>query len=229
MVTVFAHSEVGDRHVNEDAWAVQPHPSVPELWLGFVADGQGGFSGGGEAARLACETGLRLAELWHPDELLAATAWAELLHRVDEVVRADAMAGLTTLVGVGVHQGRIVGASHGDSAALLVAAGTATELTTGQHRRHPIGSGDALATPFVAAVSRPWRLVLMTDGAWKYAGWGRVVELARESTGSALIQRLRDAASLPATGKLPDDFTVVVLDELAATVDSNTPSVRSAI
>ena len=52
----------------------------------------------------------------------------------------------------------------------------------------------------------------MSDGVWKYAGWETVREVALETSGQACIDALREKALLPGSGRLQDDFTLVVLE-----------------
>jgi hypothetical protein len=47
-------------------------------------------------------------------------SWSSILKRADEAVRSDPAAGFTTLVGLCISRSAVVGASSGDSAALLV-------------------------------------------------------------------------------------------------------------
>jgi serine/threonine protein phosphatase PrpC len=54
MIVVTSFSGAGGHPNNEDAFVVLPHPSGPDRWLCFLADGQGGRASGAEAARLAC-------------------------------------------------------------------------------------------------------------------------------------------------------------------------------
>ena len=100
----------------------------------------------------------------------------------------------------------------GDSAALVVSGGKAKELTVGQHKNPPVGSGAAAVVPFAAAVTEPWRVLVMSDGVWKYVGWDRVVEIASRAPGPAVIAELQELARLPGSGRFQDDFTLVVLE-----------------
>jgi serine/threonine protein phosphatase PrpC len=134
------------------------------------------------------------------------------LRKADVAVAADAVAGFTTLVAFCVHRGRLAGASTGDSAALLIGAGKVTELTAGQQKNPPVGCGGAIAVPFVAELTEPWRLLAMSDGVWKYVGWNRLVAIATQEAGATLIARLQEAARLPGSGRFQDDFTVVLLE-----------------
>lgn len=218
MVSVHTFSEAGGHPQNEDAFAVQQHPLDPDLWLCFVADGQGGRSGGGPAARLACQAALDAAVKQRPERLADPAAWSGILRLADEAVRVDPTAGFTTFVGLCVGRDRVVGASCGDSAALLVSAERVVELTSGQRKNPPVGSGGAAAVPFVAPLDAGWQLPTMSDGAWKYVGWERIVGAARRDRGAALIAELQRLARLPGSGEFPDDFTVVVLEEQASGV-----------
>jgi len=86
------------------------------------------------------------------------------------------------------------------------------EMTSGQHKNPPIGSGAASIVPFGTVVNAPWKMLVMTDGVWKYAGWERVIEAARRESGSQLVAVLQQAARSPSNGRFQDDCTVVVLE-----------------
>lgn len=135
-------------------------------------------------------------------------------------VAADAAAGFTTLVGLCVCRDVVVGASSGDSAALLVSVGKSHHLTAAQHKHPPVGSGGAVAVPFAAALREPWRVLVMSDGVWKYVGWDRVIDVASQARGSDVIAELQQAARLPGSGRLQDDFTVVLLEDRTLSVIS---------
>ena len=122
-------------------------------------------------------------------------------------------AGLTTLVGFCATHIGVCGASNGDSAAVLAtAAGRATVLTKRQPKNPPVGSGAAAWATFEARTSGSGLLAAMTDGVWKYAGWGAVLKALTEASGPACMERLAAAACLPGSGGLQDDFTLVLLE-----------------
>ena len=172
MVAVHAVSEAGGHPVNEDAYLVRPHPASAECWLCCLADGQGGSAGGGRAARLACQTVMDAACRTPVGMLAGAPAWGFLLRSADEAVAADREAGLTTLVGFCVRRDRVVGASCGDSAVLLVGGGGTTVLTAEQVKNPPVGSGAAGFAEFAAELAPDWAIVAMSDGVWKYCRAG---------------------------------------------------------
>lgn len=212
MVTAVTFSEAGGHPLNEDSFLVQPHPLDPRVWVCFVADGQGGRSGGGRASQLACRTALAVTTALSPKTLDDGRRWAGVLRSTDEAVCTDAEAGFTTFIALCVHADRVVGISNGDSAALLVSGAHTTELTAGQSKNPPVGSGTAAGSPFAAKLIPPWRLLVMTDGVWKYAGWQRVVEAVRRQTGADVMAELQQAARLVGSGRFQDDFTVVLLE-----------------
>lgn len=204
MIRTFTFSEAGGHPVNEDAFLVQQIPGDPEGWVVCLADGQGGRAGGAKAARLACDT---VASLRDPHALTQSLA------RADAAVAADPEAGFTTLIGFCVENNRVAGASCGDSAVLAVCgSGKITELTARQFKNPPVGSGDATFVPFEVELVRPWRMLVMSDGVWKYVGWSRIRELATRLTGEMLLAELQTAARLPGSGQFQDDFTVVLLE-----------------
>lgn len=210
MIAVLSYSEIGSGHRdNEDAFAVRPHPDDERRLLVALADGQGGQAGGGRAAQLAVRSALEEAAA-SPAESLN---WAAILRRADRAVSADAEAGYTTLIGLSVCGNVVAGASCGDSMALALGGGRAADLTRGQQKNPPVGSRDASFVPFEAVLVAPWRLLVMSDGVWKYVGRDRLRELASRHSGQALIDALQSAARLPGSGKFQDDFTLIVIQD----------------
>ncbi len=215
MIQVVTFSEPGGHPVNADAKGVRQHPADPECRLCCLADGQGGRAGGARAAPLACHTALETALRLPVEQLAGLAAWPSILQRTDEAVSQDPDAGFTTLIGLSVLRNAVCGASSGDSAALAVSAGGhLRKLTAGQFKNPPVGSGAATFIPFWAALARPWRLLVMSDGVWKYVGWGEVERLACEVGDQSLVEALQGAARLSGSGRFQDDFTIVVLGDL---------------
>lgn len=81
IVEVTTFTEAGGHPLNEDAFLVQKHPASADCWLCFLADGQGGRAGGGEAARLACSVGHDIVAAARPERLLDVRYWASVLGR----------------------------------------------------------------------------------------------------------------------------------------------------
>lgn len=212
-VAVASFTERGPHPHNDDAFAVDRHPGDPAAWLCFLADGQGGRAGGARAAQLACTAGLDVAAQTTPRRLLSPRVWRRIARRVDAAVARDPHAGLTTFVGVFVHGGRLVGVSNGDSALVVRSGGAPVrELTAGQSKNPPMGSGNAALTPFAATLYEPWSVVAMSDGVWHGSGRPAMLDRVATRRGEALIGALTDAARAAGHGRFPDDITIVVLD-----------------
>jgi hypothetical protein len=212
MIRVVTHSEAGGHPNNEDAFLVRPHPDDPQSYLCAIADGQGGQFGGGPAARLACDTVLKVASQATLPELMLLRVWDDILAFVDRTVADDAGTGFTTLVTFCVAGGHLAGASCGDSALVLAEAQQEPlVLTQRQSKDPPVGSGAAVFVPFAIKLHAPWAAVAMTDGVWKYAGWDAVLQAAAGAAGGDVIPSLRQRAALPGSGALQDDFTLVIL------------------
>lgn len=198
MIRTSTFSAAGGHPANEDAFLLRPHDSG---WLVALADGQGGRAGGARAAQLACQLALDGA----PD-------WPAALPHADAAVAADPHAGFTTLVALHVTEERVIGASCGDSAAVVVCGTAPTVLTARQFKNPPVGSGEADFIPFEMELTPPWKLLALTDGVWKYAGWECVWDALARLSGDELLTALQDAARLPRTGEFQDDFTAVLLE-----------------
>jgi PPM family protein phosphatase len=209
----FVHSEPGHAHVNEDAVEVYPLPGADRTLLCALADGQGGQSGGAAAAQIAVRKSLDVAVTFAPEALFNERTWRGIVSAADEAVGGAPSAGYTTLVCIGVSKERLCGASCGDSAALLITDGQTHFLTKDQIKNPPVGSGAAQPVAFSATLGRFWKVLVMSDGVWKYVGWQKITELAREMEGEALLAALRQAAASGWGGKLPDDFTLALLQQ----------------
>ena len=178
-----------------------------------LADGQGGQAGGARTAQLACRVCLEAASA-HQAGILAARpdAWEAILYQADVAVSNDPEAGFTTLIAFALRKDVICGASNGDSGVYAVSAGgSGGILTERQGKNPPIGSGGAWPVGFAAHLKKPWTVLALSDGVWKHAGWDRVAEAASSLTGQTIIDMLRNQAGLRGSGRLQDDFTLVVL------------------
>jgi len=205
------HSEPGDGHANEDLVTVRPHPGNADVLLCCLADGQGGQSGGASAARVAVEESLRAASSFPADELREEALWHAIVGAADEAVCEDAAAGYCSLVSLCISAEGIWGASCGDSGALLLSGGRDILLTDAQRKNPPVGSSAARPTAFSARLAPGWRLLVVSDGVWKYVGWESIAQIAARGHGPDLIAALRRAALESNGGRLQDDFSVALL------------------
>jgi PPM family protein phosphatase len=203
-------TEGSEGHQNEDVVVVR---RLREGWLGAVADGQGGRSGGAKAAKLACEAIVNRGCDLEPDALVQSNTWWDLFRAVDRSVVDDSEAGFTTLVGFLILDGYVYGASCGDGAAYLCNANSQLiELTVHQQKNPQIGSGLTSCTFFRSPLVKPWRFLAMTDGVWKYAGREKLAELLTSATGQDLGAKLQAAGRLPGSGKFPDDYSFALIE-----------------
>jgi PPM family protein phosphatase len=177
---------------------------TPGGYLVAVADGAGG-TGNGAAAAERLITGL--TKLAH---LAVSTDWFETLLELDDEILTRHPGSQTTGVVAYVTAGRIVGASVGDSSAWLISpAGEITDLTAHQRRRPLLGSGEALPVVFEADLASG-RLLLGSDGLFKYATAERICALAMQGSVAKAADALVNCVRLP-SGGLQDDVAVVLV------------------
>ena len=77
----------GDHETNEDAFQVKRHPQDESCLVCVLADGQGGRSGGREAAETACRVTVQTALSCPPNHLERPASWPGILHVADMVVQ----------------------------------------------------------------------------------------------------------------------------------------------
>ena len=218
MVQLFTFTKVGGHRVNEDSFAARVHSSNPECWIACLADGQGGRAGGARASQLACEIVVASASARRHAALSDSQDWQAILAEADRGVATDREAGFTTLIGLCIQNNWLVGASCGDSAVVVVSQGSVEIPTSRQFKNPPVGSGEADFIPFEMKLKAPWRVLVVSDGVWKYCGWDAMSAAALNTGGDVLLSHLQSIARLPGSGAFPDDFTVVLIESQA---DSN--------
>jgi serine/threonine protein phosphatase PrpC len=177
---------------------------IPGGYLVAVADGAGG-TGDGAAAAECLITGLAKRA-----GVAASNDWFEALLELDDEILAHRSGSQTTGVVAYVSAGRIIGASVGDSSAWLISpAGEMTDLTAHQRRRPLLGSGEALPVVFEAEFG-DGRLLLASDGLFKYATAERICSLAMQGSVTEAADALANCVRLP-SGRLQDDVAVVIV------------------
>ena len=128
--------------------------------------------------------------------------------RADRAIAEDRQAGETTAVVVAVTKAGIVGASVGDSGAILMRADGDVELTRGQVRKPGLGSGMAIVVPFEHELVEG-TLVAGTDGLLKYATRAAIRRAALGHAAAEAARELVELVRLP-SGGLQDDVGVGV-------------------
>jgi serine/threonine protein phosphatase PrpC len=167
----------------------------------LVADGAGGLSGGAAAAEAVLQSARRLIHQPRPAD------WAQWLEHLDQELQSI---GETTAVVAFCAQGEICGASVGDSGIWLLDAMDCVDLTEHQRRKPLLGSGGALAVHFGPRTANG-RLLLASDGLFKYVPHDRIQRLVRTLPIDAAAAALIEAARLP-SGGLCDDIAVVIAE-----------------
>ena len=213
-LVVTQYSEAGGHAESEDFVSIGCLAGMSEedAVLVTLADGQGGQPGGGPAARLASALALEMGQTLSLDRVRTGLGWNKLLRQVDDQVSRDKRSGYCTLISLLIEPNHLVGASAGDSAVVAFTPSHGmVELTAGQRKNPPVGSGMAIFTPFVQQLTSPWTVLVMSDGVWKYSGWDAIRHLDWRQPGASIIQYLRDKAGLAGCDRLQDDFTLVVI------------------
>lgn len=204
------HSEPGGKALTEDCLVAKRHPSHHATIVFALADGQGGQSNGADAAKAACDAVWSQSSSLHFQKLEEETTWVQILEATDRAVSTTG--GFTTLVALSANGNSIIGASCGDSKAFFRASNedSICELTSRQSKNPPIGSEVAQPTAFTCPTLHGGRLLVLSDGVWKYCGAENLrtsFQLPIEAVGAHLkkgvIQNMRS---------LPDDFSVIVAD-----------------
>lgn len=169
-----------------------------------VADGVGGMHGGEAAAALVVET------LAGRGGAGSEVAWVQMLRVIDRRL-AEGAIGQSTAVVLTVTPLRIVGACVGDSHAWWYPAGApSAHLSANAPRKPLLGSGDAAPRGF-SHEAGTGRLVLASDGLFRYAAAARIEAAVRGGTAREAAEALLALVRLPAGG-LQDDLGLAVVD-----------------
>jgi serine/threonine protein phosphatase PrpC len=177
----------------------------------FVADGAGGIPGGGAAADLVHQFVEHAIADPH-FKPFDPESWVAMLVEADSEAEQDRIAGETTCVVVALADtGGFVGASVGDSGALVIRSdGTTDELTDEQQRKRRIGSGRASPVTFKRA-GLEGVLVVASDGLFAYARPDRIAEVVLATPAlDELPKLLVNSVRLPTSGDLQDDVAIVL-------------------
>jgi serine/threonine protein phosphatase PrpC len=167
-----------------------------------LADGAGGTSGGRVAADAVTRGCFR--------QCSSAGEAVSALRELDLRLSADADYGETTAVVARIRDGVVLGASIGDSRAWIIAANDVIDLTARQARKPLLGSGAAVVVGF-GPVELKGRLLVASDGLFKYVTRTRIVGIAAVQSIERAAHELVAAARLP-TGGLQDDLSLALVE-----------------
>lgn len=173
-----------------------------------LADGAGGMAAGDRAADAAMEAldGADVAA-WLATDGLAAAARLDAL---DRGLAVSPHGGQCTAVLVAVTEGRVVGASVGDSGVWCGGRATRLDLTRAQRRKPLVGDGGARATAFAAGLAGG-RVLVASDGLFHYAPIEKIWQAAMTGTVREAAARLVSLVRLPG-GSLCDDVSIALVD-----------------
>jgi serine/threonine protein phosphatase PrpC len=208
---IHCRSEAGGKNESEDFVFTRRHPGAVDTYICVLADGQGGRANGAAAAKTACESVWQIASQHPQNTLFSGDAWLEILRKVDQQVVETG--GYTTVVAVAISRHGAAGASSGDSKAYfkMPLQKEATEWTARQRKNPPVGSGSADFVPFAHQGIGGGRLLIVSDGAWKYCSYESLVE-SFDLSSDASIERIRQSVIQRNGSTLPDDFSAVVIN-----------------
>lgn len=202
------HTEPGGKDVNEDCLLMRAHPQDSAVWIVCIADGQGGRAHGAAAAQMACQSYYEKAAACSLADLFRASVQQELFRYVDD--RVSQTGGFTTFVAAVVEREFLIGGSSGDSKVYAVQGqAELEELTLSQHKNPPVGSGGAMFETFSRPLLPGHRLLMVTDGVWKYAGYENLKNALKSGSFPWVADELRTATLARCGTSLPDDFSLV--------------------
>lgn len=198
--------ESADR--DEDRIAVVQKPWDRTIII--VADGAGGTSGGAKAADAVCNAASQEIPEDSDQALVKEDAWSIKLARIDRRL-GERPEGESTAVVVDIRSDVILGASVGDSIAWLVSSdGKILDLTANQLRKPLVGRGKSCPVGF-GPLPLSGRLLVATDGLWKYADRQKIASLCSRGTVEEAAASLAVSVRLP-SGILQDDVAIVVCE-----------------
>lgn len=167
-----------------------------------LADGAGGMAGGEVAASLVV------------DAFRGASAFdvMGILESLDMRVRAEPRAGETTAVVLATMGDALWGGSAGDSEAWLLHShhNEEQELTRHQNRKR-FGSGRVRVQSFSATSSRETRLLVGSDGLFKYAAYDATRTAARLADLTLAADALLQCVRMP-SGGFHDDMSLLLAE-----------------
>ena len=176
-----------------------------------LADGAGGTASGERAADAAAEAldGADVRSWLQTDGLTAAAR----LDALDRRLARSPHGGQCTAVLVGIGEGRLAGASVGDSAVWCGDHEARFELTRAQSRKPLVGDGGATAVAFAAEFAAEFatgRVLVASDGLFHYAPGDEIWRVAMTGTVDEAVRALVTLVRLPG-GSLCDDVSIVLV------------------
>lgn len=176
-----------------------------EVLVLAVADGASGMPGAAEAAEQV------VGEIRRGVEALEARSspgtLVRFLEDIDAALVANPEAGESTAVLAVLCEGRVTGASVGDSGAWVIAGDGHRELTRGQHRTPRLGAGGARPVGFEAPLGEDL-LLMGSDGLFGVLPGPEIAAGLHDLEPGRALARL-ERKILARFGAFPDDLGMV--------------------
>jgi serine/threonine protein phosphatase PrpC len=175
----------------------------PNLVL-VLADGAGGLSGGAKAAQFVVESVKKEinTKLNSPEQLCS------FLAALDRDMHGNGSFGETTGVILVLSNEKIIGASVGDSGALVISTTGVDHLTRSQIRKPLIGSGEAMPVAFERG-TLDGTLLVASDGLLKYTPQEKIAATVAVSDLDGAADKLVSLVKYQ-SGTWPDDVSVLL-------------------
>jgi hypothetical protein len=172
------------------------HPEKPDL------------QGGAVAAEMACSL---MAQSMRTTIAGTPELWARCLVDVDQALVRQGSGGQCTAVVVEISENHVSGASVGDSGAWMITSREILDLTERQRRKPLLGSGEASPVSF-GQIPLSGRLLLATDGLFKYATRRDIRERAFVGLSvSTAVETLVEGLRLR-SGAFQDDVAIILVE-----------------
>ena len=214
MIQVFSHSEAGGHAHNEDAFEVRPHPSDPDCLLWPSPTGRAVRPAALARPRSLAGSASKRRRAYQPAILATRPdAWEAILRQADAAVAERPGSRVYHIDRFCIRNALLRCVQRRQRRLRRERRRPCAILTDRQCKNPPVGCGGARPVGFAVRLKRPWTVLVLSDGVWKYAGWDRIADSASRLVGEDLMGLLRTQAGLPGSGRLQDDFTVVAIQD----------------
>jgi serine/threonine protein phosphatase PrpC len=181
--------------------------SGPNLIL-VLADGAGGLSGGAKAAEFVVENTKSRVN----STMVSSDQLCTFLIALDREMSVSGTMGETTCVIVILSEAGVIGASVGDSGALIFSKGGVDNLTRNQIRKPLLGSGQAAPVGFNRTLL-DGVLLIASDGLLKYTSQEKIAAVIAATSFADTTKKLIDLVRYQ-SGTLPDDVSVLLVQKI---------------
>jgi PPM family protein phosphatase len=199
-----------DKLKNDDIAEVFEDPGRTVIVL---ADGATGIGFGHIAARFFAD---RIGRFVRSEEFATGRrTLSQEFRAIDLALQSEVDADTTGIVVIAA-DGGLRGCSVGDSEAWLLTGNGRTVLTAGQNRKPRIGSGRAQPVAFGPVKLGAATLLVASDGLFNCLSRNEIEAILGTGPPDRAAEALLQATRRANSGRLPDDFSAIVVSELVA-------------